>query len=113
MLAAVGIVAGALSGLLGVGGGIFIVPMLVLVARLSQHAAHATSLGALVPIAIAGSLFFGARSHVDVGIALLLAAGTLVGAPLGARIMAGLQEATLKIGFGSLLVVVGILMALR
>lgn len=112
-LVLIGILGGALSGLLGVGGGIFIVPMLVLVAHLSQHHAHATSLAAVIPIAIAGSAFFGAQANVDVRIALFLATGSLVGAPLGARIMAGLKEATLKIAFGVLLVIVGGLIALR
>lgn len=112
-LAGIGVVGGALSGLLGVGGGIFIVPMLALLAHLTQHSAHATSLAAVIPIALAGSLAFGSQHNVDIEIALLLAAGSLVGAPLGARIMAGLKEATLKSVFGVLLIVVGALLALR
>lgn len=112
-LASIGVIGGVLSGLLGVGGGIFIVPMLVLVAHLSQHGAHATSLAAVVPIALAGSLFFGREGNVDVRIALFLAVGSLVGAPLGAKAMAGLGEATLKVAFGLLLIVVGALIAFR
>lgn len=112
-LVLIGAIAGLLSGLLGVGGGIFIVPMLVLVAGFAQHSAHASSLAAVVPIAAAGALFYGGESHVDVEVASFLAAGAVVGAPLGARIMAGMQESTLKVVFGVLLVGLGLFMVIR
>lgn len=112
VLVTIGLGAGVLSGLLGVGGGIFIVPMLVLLAGFSQHHAHATSLAAVVPIAAAGAFFFGTEANVDLLIALPLAAGALIGAPLGARLMAGLEEATLKIFFSVLLIALGLVVTL-
>lgn len=105
---AIGVVAGLLSGLLGVGGGIVMVPLLVLGARLSQHEAHATSLAAIVPIAAVGAVRFAAAGTIDYGAAALLALGSLIGAPLGARLMARLAEASLKMLFGALLVAVAV-----
>ena len=105
---AVGLVAGLLSGLLGVGGGIVMVPLLVGVIGLSQHEAHATSLAAIVPIAAVGALRFGAEGTVDLRLAVLLALGSLVGAPLGAKVMARTAEGTLKMLFGALMVVVAV-----
>jgi uncharacterized membrane protein YfcA len=83
------------------------VPLLV-AQGLSQHHAHATSLAAIVPIAVVGGVAFALEGDVDYSIALLLAGGSLVGAPLGARIMARAREAPLKIGFGVFMLIVAI-----
>lgn len=101
-----GVVAGVMSGLLGVGGGIVMVPLLVAVGHLSQHAAHATSLAAVVLMAAVGAATFGAEGEVDVALGALLAAGSLFGAPLGARIMANTAEGNLKVAFGVLMLIV-------
>lgn len=101
-----GVAAGVMSGLLGVGGGVVMVPLLVLVARQSQHEAHATSLAAVVLMGAVGAATFAAEGEVDVPVALALAAGSLFGAPLGARIMASIAEGPLKIAFGLLMLVV-------
>lgn len=112
-LVAVGLLVGIFSGLFGVGGGIVMVPLIVAVALLSQHHAHATSLGAIIPIAAVAAARFAVDSEVDLGIAALLAAGSLVGAPLGARIMAAFSEGALKVAFGLLMIGVGISLVLR
>ena len=78
MLAAIGVAAGLLSGLFGVGGGIVMVPALVLLG-MGQHRAHAASLGAIVPIATVGAIVFGGASAVDLPAAAVLAAGGVVG----------------------------------
>ena len=111
-LLSVGLVAGLLSGLLGVGGGIVIVPMLVLVAGFSQHAAHVTSLVAVIPIAGVAAAAYAFDDSISFGIAALLALGGLIGAPLGARLMNRLSEATLKIVFGCFIIVLGVVLAL-
>ncbi|MDQ4027986.1 MAG: sulfite exporter TauE/SafE family protein, partial [Actinomycetota bacterium] len=87
-LLAAGVFAGLLSGLLGVGGGIVIVPLLVLLTGHSQHEAHATSLAAILPIAAIGAATFAVAGEVDLRLAGLLGVGAVVGAPLGARVMA-------------------------
>jgi uncharacterized membrane protein YfcA len=104
----VGLVAGVLSGLLGVGGGIIIVPLLVALVHLSQHQAHATSLAAIVPIGAVGALTYALGGQIDLEVAGLLALGTLVGAPVGARIMARTEERPLRIMFGVLMIAVGV-----
>jgi uncharacterized membrane protein YfcA len=105
---AIGLVAGLLSGLLGVGGGIIMVPLLVLVAKLTQHEAHATSLAAIGPIATVGAIRFAASGNIDYTVALFLAAGSLAGAQVGARLMARAGETSLSILFSALMIVVAI-----
>lgn len=104
-------VAGLVSGMLGVGGGIVIVPMLVLLAGLTQHRAHATSLAAVIPIAMVGSLTFLSEGRSEPLIALPLALGALVGAPLGVKMMASMPERRLKLAFGVILFVTGVFLA--
>lgn len=111
-LIAIGAGAGVASGLLGVGGGTVMVPLLVVLAGFSQHRAHATSLAAIVPIAAVAAAVFAAGSDVEYGTAALLAAGALVGAPLGARAMAAIGERWLEAAFGVFLVAVGLAMVL-
>lgn len=103
-----GLAAGAASGLLGVGGGIVMVPLLTLVVGLGQHQAHATSLAAIVPIAAVSAATFAAAGQVDYTVAAALAIGAVVGAPLGARLMARAAEGLLKTMFGILLLAVSI-----
>ena len=107
-LAAIGAAAGMMSGLLGVGGGIVMVPLLVLLAGSSQHEAHATSLAAVIPIASVGAATYWIDGDLRVGYALLFAAGSLIGAPIGARAMARMSEARLRIVFGVLVICMGL-----
>jgi uncharacterized membrane protein YfcA len=74
----------------------------------SQHEAHATSLAAICPIAAVGAWQFAAAGKVEFAIAGALAAGALLGAPMGARIMARTAEPALEISFGTLMIVVGL-----
>jgi uncharacterized membrane protein YfcA len=104
---AVALKTGMASGLLGIGGGLVMVPLLVAVLSLSQHHAHATSLASVVLIAAGGAVVFGSAGEVDLPIAGLLAVGALIGAPMGARLMARTSEANLKIAFGAFMVIVG------
>lgn len=103
-LLVIGVVAGFGSGLFGIGGGIVMVPLLVFVVRLDQHHAHATSLAAAVVLGAAGALTYTTAGAVDLAAGLLLAGGGIVGAPLGARLMAQTPEASLKVAFGALLI---------
>ena len=105
-----GLVAGLSSGLLGVGGGTVMVPMLVVAASFDQHRAHATSLAAGAFLAAAGAATYARAGEIELGAAALLAAGALVGAPLGARLMHRLSADRLKVAFGALLVIVAVVM---
>ena len=112
-LATIGAAGGFLSGLLGVGGGVVMVPLLVLRAGYRQREAHAMSLGAIIPISLAGAITFGAAGKVRIGYALALALGSMVGARAGAGLLTRAPERPLKIGFGVFLLVVSIVMLVR
>ena len=112
-LIAIGLGGGVLSGLLGVGGGVVMVPLLVLWAHYRQRDAHAMSLGAIIPISIAGIATYGVAGEVRYWQALCLAAGSIVGAGLGARLLARLDERLLKVVFGTFLIGVAVLLGVR
>jgi uncharacterized protein len=84
---AVGIVAGFLSGLFGVGGGILIVPALVLVLHFDQRLAHGTSLAAVLPIAFSSVISYATAGEIDWAVALFLAIGAVTGAVLGTHLL--------------------------
>jgi uncharacterized protein len=111
--AAIGGAGGLLSGLLGVGGGVVMVPLLVLRAGYRQREAHAMSLGAIIPISLASVITYGVAGQVRVGYALALAAGSVLGARVGAGLLARIQERPLKIVFGVFLGAVAILLVAR
>jgi uncharacterized membrane protein YfcA len=110
---AIGFLAGISSGLFGIGGGTVMVPLLVLWCAFDQHSAHATSLAGIVPLAAVGATIFAVAGEVDLRLAVLLAAGGMAGAPIGARIMARTGERGLKVAFGVLTVTVGTLLVVR
>jgi uncharacterized protein len=106
----IGFLAGLASGLFGVGGGIVMIPLLVWLIAFDQHRAHATSLAAIVLIAAAGATVFGGAGSIDYAVAGLLAAGSLVGAPLGAWLLSRWSAARLKVALGVLSIAVGLTM---
>jgi uncharacterized membrane protein YfcA len=85
--AGIGVAAGVAGGLFGVGGGIIVVPGLVLWFGLDQHRAHGTSVAAIVGISAAALIPFALEGEVDWGAAIALFAGAGTGAYLGARVM--------------------------
>jgi len=108
-VALIGLAAGILSGLFGIGGGIVIVPLLILVAGFTASQAAATSLGALLlPVGALGAWQYWQAGLIDLRAALLLAAGLLIGAYFGARLGIALPPTTVQRAFGVLLVIVGI-----
>jgi uncharacterized membrane protein YfcA len=108
-LIAAGASAGVLSGLLGVGGGLVMVPALVLLG-VAQHRAHATSLAAIVPIGIVGAIVFGQAGSVDVLAAAVLVGGSLLGVQAGARAMNRLSAERLALVFAGFVLLVALAM---
>lgn len=100
---AVGLVAGFLSGLFGVGGGILIVPALVIAMKMDQRLAHGTSLAAVLPIAMSSTLGYSLEDKVDWPVAALLAGGAVFGAVVGTHVLHILPKRALAISFGVLL----------
>lgn len=109
-LAFVGVAAGLFSGILGVGGGIVMVPLMVGLLHYGQHRAHATSLAAIVLIAISGAVRFGVAGEVEWAVGLALGLGGVAGSTVGAHLMDRLSPRTLRIVFGFIMVVAGLRM---
>ena len=107
-VALVGVLAGFLSGLFGVGGGILIVPGLVLAAGMAQRLAHGTSLAAVLPISIAGLVSYVTEDKVDWPVGLLLAAGAVAGAIIGTHLLKRIPHRALALTFVVILVVTAI-----
>ena len=112
-LIAIGVAGGVLSGLLGVGGGIVMVPLLVFWAGYAQRDAHAISLAAIIPISCASVLTYGIAGEVRPWKALALAGGSILGARIGAGALARMRERPLKLVFGLFLAAVAVLMLVR
>lgn len=107
-LLATGVVVGALSGLLGIGGAILLVPTLMFGFGFAQARAQGTSVGALIPpIGIFAALAYYRNGLLDVRAAALIAAGFALGALLGAVLVPHVPQIWLKRGFASLLLYVG------
>ncbi len=100
---ALGVAAGMLAGLFGVGGGIVFVPALTLVLGLSQLNAEATSLLAIIPVAAYGSWLQTRQGTVRWRDALVMGAASIVTAVAGAFAADGLPEHVLRYGFAGLL----------
>lgn len=110
-LVAIGLAAGMLGGGLGVGGGLILVPLLVL-AGVDRHRAHATSLGAIVFIAVAGAASFATSGEIDLTVGVIVGVGGIVGSIIGASVMHRVSPRSLTIVFGLILLVAGIRMIL-
>jgi uncharacterized membrane protein YfcA len=95
-LIVIGLIAGLLSGTFGVGGGVLIVPALVLAFGIQQKVAHGTSLAAVVPISIVGGSAYLISGTVDLAIAGLLMVGTVTGAIWGVKLLGWISEPLLR-----------------
>jgi uncharacterized protein len=103
---AIGLAAGILAGLLGVGGGVLFVPGLVLLLGLDQHQAEATSLLAIIPVAIVGTYNQDRYGNVRRADALLLGTLSLAGAAAGVALANALSGELLRDGFAVLMMLV-------
>lgn len=107
MLLFLGLVTGFLSGLLGIGGGIIVIPALVLGFGISQHAAQGISLVLIVPTALSGLIAYHRKGLVDYRLAGLLAIGSFGGAIFGASSVQYIPAFLLKKIFGVVLALLG------
>ncbi len=111
LLVALGIVAGILSGLIGIGGGVIIVPALVFLFGMTQHQAQGTTLALLVPpIGILAAWTYYKHGYVDLRAAALICAGFILGSLLGARVATGFSDDVLQKVFGVALIGIGVKM---
>jgi len=106
-----GLAAGILSGFIGIGGGILIVPALVLIFGFSQQQAQGTSLAILLPpVGILAAWTYYQHGFVDSKVALIIVIGFIAGGWIGARYATALSNEALGKFFGVVLVVIGIKM---
>jgi uncharacterized membrane protein YfcA len=106
-----GLVAGVLSGALGIGGGIIIVPSLVFLFGLSQHTAQGTTLALMVPpIGLLAAWAYYKQGHVDIKIAAFICIAFFFGALLGAKFATNISDTALTKIFGIALLLVSLKM---
>jgi len=108
LIVAIGAAAGLLTGLMGVGGGILLVPAMVFLMGFDQHKAHGTSLAVMLPIVAATLAPYWLARQVDVRISAELAVGGVIGAVIGAKIANALPASRLKQLFGILFFLVAV-----
>lgn len=106
----IGLMAGILGGLVGVGGGVIMVPFLVSLQKLSQHKAHGTSLVVLVFTGIAGAITYFRNDYIDLVAAVLVALTAAFTAKAGAHFATSLSEWKLKRSFGGFLLLVAVVL---
>ena len=102
-----GLMAGTLSGMFGIGGGTILIPGLVFLAGLTQHEAQGTTLAImLLPIGLLAVMRYYHSGHVRFDIAAFICIGFLIGGLLGANVAVGLPNLILKKAFGVFLMIV-------
>jgi uncharacterized protein len=107
-LVAIGLLAGFFSALFGVGGGIVVVPLLILLARYRERPAMGTSLAAIGLIALVGTVTYALHGELKPGAAAVVGLPAAVGAVLGTWLQQRLATRTLTLAFAALLAGLGV-----
>ncbi|MFA5072887.1 MAG: sulfite exporter TauE/SafE family protein [Nitrospirota bacterium] len=109
----IGFCAGFFGGLVGLGGGVIMIPLMTSILKTTQHQAHGTSLMAIIFTGIAGAAAYGLGGNVDLIAAMLLAATAMITAKAGAHFANSLSECKLKRVFGGFLLFVTFLLLIK
>lgn len=111
ILILIGVASGILGGMVGVGGGIIIVPALVYFLGFSQHTAQGTSLGLIMlPVGIFGVMQYYKQGHVDFKVVGILAVGFLTGSYFGSKLALSLSQESIKKLFAVLMIIIAVKM---
>ena len=103
----IGLFAGTASGLIGIGGGVIIVPCLIYIFGFSQHAAQGTTLAMMIPpIGLLAAWTYYKNGHINFNAAGLICVGFILGGYLGAKFAIGFSEVALRKIFGGCLLVI-------
>ena len=109
ILLAIGIFAGAYSGVLGIGGGLIMVPALVYFLKMSQHAAQGTSLAVMLPpITLMSCWVYYKAGHIDIKVATFVCIGFFVGSYFGGKLAVVLPSVVLKKSFAIFLMCIAL-----
>jgi uncharacterized membrane protein YfcA len=107
----IGVITGAFAGMLGVGGGIIVIPALVMIMGLSQQTAQGTSLAMMLPpVGILAVYNYYKAGHVDIKIAIILAIAFIAGSYFGSKLAITIPQVTMKRIFAGVLLVVAVRM---
>ena len=107
-LSIIGVITGLINGLLGVGGGTFLIPALTHSGKLQQHFAHGTTISVILPTAIVSTLIYGLNQHIDYQLALKVIISGALGSFLGAKLMNQINPLLLKKIFALFIIITGI-----
>lgn len=110
IILAIGLLTGVLSGLLGVGGGVVLIPMMVFILGAEQHMAQGVSMLFIIPTALSGLYYLAKNKLVDLQVAMLIAAGAVSGALVSANFAHFIPGDDLKKIFGIFVIYSGIRM---
>ena len=106
-----GLAAGVLSGLVGLGGGVIVLPVLIYALGMEQHMAQGTTLSMLLPpIGILAVWTYYKSGYVDIKVALLLCLGFVIGALIGSKIAVNMDTKYLKMICGIMFIIIGLRM---
>jgi uncharacterized membrane protein YfcA len=106
-----GLFAGALSGLIGIGGGIIIVPALIFIFGFTQHQAQGTTLALMVPpIGLLAAWAYYTQGYVDIRVAAWVCVGFIIGGFFGAKLATGMPTLVLQKVFGAALLAISLKM---
>ena len=109
ILILIGLVAGAFSGMFGIGGGLVMVPAMVFFLAMSQHSAQGTSLGVLViPVAAVAAYNYYKEGELNMKFALIIGLSFVIGGYFGSKFSLGISEVILKRSFGVLMLAMAI-----
>lgn len=109
ILILIGLAAGVLSGMFGIGGGVIMVPALVLFMGMSQHNAQGTSIGLmLLPIGILAAYNYYREGNLNIKFGLVIAAAFVIGGYFGSKVSLGVNEGLLKRLFGILMLLLSL-----
>jgi uncharacterized membrane protein YfcA len=110
----IGILGGFMSGFMGIGGGLVMVPLLVILGKFTQHMAQGTSLAVLtLPVVIFGTYQYYQQGNVNINAAVIIAICFCIGIFFGSKAANNLSSENLQIMFGFLMVIVGMKMIIN
>ena len=107
---AIGVVSGLFAAMFGIGGGVVIVPLLILITKMPVRMATATSLATLLLTSLMGVIRYSGSGHIDWVAALVIGTPAVVGVLIGIRFQKRLPAEWLILGFGLFVVVIGLKM---